>query len=218
MNIKKYLTISCALVFFMLISITAISHADTKSQGNGLNPQILDKAFNMYYCAKKDKLNPTNYLTIIDYSLPSTAKRLWLFQVDNKKLLLNTWVAHGIKSGVLYSQYFSNDQQSHQSSLGLFQTGNIYGGHHGNSLRLNGLSPGLNTNAASRSVVVHGAWYVSQDFINKYGRLGRSWGCPAVAMNVSQTYINIIKNGSLIFSYYPNKALLSSPRYIGCDK
>lgn len=221
MHHKKRINIVSALLFFISLIVPYISQADDVktqllNQASSLNAKILDNALKQYACAKNNGLNPTQYLTIIDYTLPSTEKRLWLFDLKNNKLLLNTWVAHGIKSGDLYSKYFSDDFQSHKSSLGLYQTAEIYQGGHGGSLRIKGLSPGFNSNAYKRAVVVHGAWYVSQNFIDKYGRLGRSWGCPAVSMGISQKLINIIKSGSLIYSYYPDNNWLRKQSYLNC--
>jgi len=140
-------------------------------------------------------------LTIIDFSKPSTEKRLFILDLKNQELLYHTFVAHGKNTGVNMATKFSNNKGSNQSSLGLYRTGESYHGKHGYSLRLDGLEKGINDNARSRAVVMHSASYVSEDFIERYGRLGRSWGCPAVPVELSQEIIDLIKGGSCLYIY-----------------
>jgi hypothetical protein len=144
-------------------------------------------------------------LTIIDFSLPSTDKRLWIIDLKHNTILKNTYVAHGMNSGENYALHFSNQPNTQMSAPGFYLTQNTYYGKHGYSLRLKGLEKGINDNAMKRAIVLHGAWYVSEDFIKKYGRLGRSFGCPAVPEAESEDIINLIKNGSLIFIYAKTK-------------
>lgn len=186
------------------------------TQTPNLNPKVLNLALELYECTTLQHIKHKEYLTIIDYSQPSNMKRLWLFDMTKNKLLLNTWVTHGMKSGELYTKYFSNRLDSHKSSIGLYLTGVAYTGQGGYSTRLKGMSPGFNDNAYKRALVVHGAWYVSQDFINKYGRVGRTWGCPAVSDSISKSLVDIIKNGSILFSYYPDKQWEHHPTYLSC--
>ena len=140
-------------------------------------------------------------LTIIDFSKPSTEKRLFILDLEKQELLYHTYVAHGKNTGVNMATKFSNNKGSNQSSLGLYRTGESYQGKHGYSLRLDGLEQGFNDNARSRAVVMHSASYVSEDFIKRHGRLGRSWGCPAVPVEFSKEIIDLIKGGSCLYIY-----------------
>lgn len=160
--------------------------------------------------AKKDEL-----LTVIDYSLPSTVKRLWVFDVKSGDVLFNELVAHGKNTGDNYARRFSNDDGSLETSLGLFRTASTYIGGNGYSLRLAGLEPGFNDKAERRSVVMHGAPYVSEDFAAQHGRIGRSWGCPALSQKVAGKVIDTIKGGSLVFSYFPDRDWLSHSKFVG---
>jgi hypothetical protein len=153
-------------------------------------------------------------LTVIDYSLPSTAKRLWVFDVASGEVLFNELVAHGKNTGENYARHFSNRDGSLQTSLGLFRTAGTYVGNNGYSLTLDGLEPGFNDKAARRAVVVHGAPYVSPEFATQHGRIGRSWGCPALSQAVAAKVIDTIKGGSLVFSYYPEQEWLSHSRFL----
>ena len=149
-----------------------------------------------------------NILTIADFSKPSLVKRLFVIDLDLEELLFNTWVTHGRNSGTLLPQYFSNKPRSKKSSLGFFVTGVPYHGSNGYSLRLQGLEPGFNTNAGMRGIVIHGSRYVGENYIEQKGTVGRSFGCPAVPAEISETLINTIKEGSCLFIYHP------SPNYL----
>jgi hypothetical protein len=151
---------------------------------------------------------------VIDYSKPSTAKRLWVFDLRSRALLYEELVAHGRGSGDDFATAFSNDPQSHQSSLGLFETAETYSGKNGYSLRLKGLDPGFNDKALARAIVIHGAPYVSQEFARSRGRLGRSWGCPALREPVAHEIIDRIKGNGLLFAYYPDRKWLRSSRFL----
>ena len=140
-------------------------------------------------------------LSIIDYSKPSTEKRFFIIDVGNHKLLCQTLVAHGKKSGYVNATKFSNKYGSHKSCLGFFETGNSYYGKRGYSLQLEGLEKGINDNAKSRGIVIHGANYVSERIANGNGVIGRSWGCPAVSKKLSKEIINLLKGGSLLYIY-----------------
>lgn len=154
-------------------------------------------------------------LTVIDYSLPSTAKRLWVFDVQSGDVLFNELVAHGKNTGDNFARRFSNSDGSLQTSLGLFRTVGTYYGGNGYSLKLDGLEPGFNDKAERRAVVMHGAPYVSEEFAKQHGRIGRSWGCPALSQKVAGKVIDTIKGGSLLFSYYPDEEWLASSRFVG---
>lgn len=140
-------------------------------------------------------------LSIIDFNLSSNQERFWVIDMENKKLIFHTLVAHGRNSGNEFANSFSNTEGSYQSSLGFYLTGNIYNGKHGNSLKLLGLERNINDAAFSRGIVIHGADYVSKDFISRYGRLGRSLGCPAVPENICSSLVSTIKEGSCLFIY-----------------
>jgi len=140
-------------------------------------------------------------LTVVDFSLPSTEKRMYVLDLKNKKLLFHTLVAHGRNSGGKYATKFSNKEGSLQSSLGFYLTDATYQGGNGYSLRLAGLEPGINDQAMARAVVIHGADYCSENVIRATGRLGRSYGCPALPRELNKPIIDVIKNGSLLFVY-----------------
>lgn len=140
-------------------------------------------------------------ITIIDYSKQSSEERFFVVDVVNCKLLYKCLVAHGMETGEEKAEHFSNSPDSHMSCLGFFITGETYYGKNGYSLSLDGIEPGINDNARARAIVIHGASYVSPGFIEKYGRLGRSWGCPALPDNISKEIIDKIANGSCLFVY-----------------
>ena len=140
-------------------------------------------------------------VTIADFSQPSTQKRLYVVDLQNKKILFNTLVAHGKNTGSLFAKSFSNDASSLKSSPGFYVTSNTYIGDNGYSLRLNGLEKNINDNALGRSIVMHGASYVTPSFANAMGFIGRSWGCPAVPMSQHKAIINTIKDGTCLFIY-----------------
>ncbi len=146
-------------------------------------------------------LKKPNILTIIDYSKPSSEKRFFVIDIQKKQLLYTSFVAHGKNSGDNYVTSFSNLPNSLQSSIGFFLTAETYTGENGYSMKLDGLEKGINDNARSREIVIHGADYVSQEYIAKYGRLGRSWGCPSLPREVSKEIIDVISNGSCLFIY-----------------
>ena len=165
----------------------------------------------------KNGSTPYSHLAVIDYSLPSTQRRLWVFDVERGRLLFEELVAHGRNTGDTAAEHFSNIEGSKMSSVGLFQTAETYYGSNGYSLRLRGLDPGFNDNALSRAIVMHGAPYVSQAIADRLGRLGRSWGCPAVRQEVARTVIDTLKGGALLFAYYPDRKWLAESPYFQCD-
>jgi L,D-transpeptidase catalytic domain len=178
---------------------------------NRINPLVLRMALNGYYSLKeKGMVNRDGILTVIDFNRPSVDERLFVIDINRGRLLYSGLVAHGRGSGDNYALSFSNAPGSHQSSLGFYTTGNTYDGKHGYSLRLLGLERGINDKAESRSIVIHGADYVSYDFIKKHGRLGRSEGCPALSFESFQQVINLIKGGSCLFIYHGGKDYVSN--------
>jgi L,D-transpeptidase catalytic domain len=160
------------------------------------------------------QLQQQSILTIVDYSLASTEKRLYVINMKEGKLLFCTLAAHGKNSGLLYANDFSNKPSSLKSSLGFFVTGNTYTGANGYSLKLNGCEKGINNNALQRAIVMHGADYVSDNFANENGYLGRSHGCPAVPQAISKKIIDCIKNGSCLFLYAPETNYISSSKIL----
>lgn len=183
-----------------------------------LNATVINKVITTLKCAAQYNIGHNNVLTVIDYSLPSSEKRLWVFDLKTKKLLFNTYVSHGLNSGISSSQYFSNKNNSKATSMGVYKTDQPYYGRHGLSLKLDGLDRGFNDNAASRAVVMHGGWYVEDNFIKRYGRAGRSWGCPAIPDHISKSLINTIKGSSLFVAYYPSDNWLLKSKFQTCDK
>jgi hypothetical protein len=161
--------------------------------------------FNVFKCAMDgyNSIEAPNkkLLSIIDYSKPSTQKRFFIIDVENRKLLYNTLVAHGKRSGYVKANKFSNRIGSHKSSLGFFRTGYSYYGKRGYSLQLEGLEKGINDNARSRGIVIHGANYVDERLANGNGVIGRSWGCPSISKKISREIIDLLKGGSLLYIY-----------------
>ncbi len=179
-----------------------------------LDPTVLTLGLRAFASAEARGQAKRKRLTIIDYSLPSTRKRLWVFDLERDRLIFHELVAHGRNSGVKESTRFSNVVGSRQSSLGTFLTAETYRGRHGYSLRLDGVENGINHKARERAIVLHGADYVSADFVARHGRLGRSWGCPAVSRAVASPLIDAIKDGSVIFAYYPDAGMQARSAYL----
>ena len=169
-------------------------------------------------CAVAHGQPPAERLAVIDYSRASTEPRLWVFDLAGSRLLYREWVAHGRNSGDNYARTFSNAAESHASSLGLFRTLDTYQGHNGYSLRLDGLEPGFNDHALERAIVMHGAAYVNPEGASAVGRLGRSFGCPALRPAVTRPLLDTLKNGQYVFSYYPDSNWLASSTLLSCGK
>lgn len=181
-----------------------------------LNADVFKKALSGYLNLKSaNKLGTQkDVLTVCDFSLPSSEKRMWIIDMDRKKVLLNELVAHGQGSGEVMATAFSNTDNSHQSSLGFYVTGDTYVGQHGTSLRLLGQDKGFNDAALARGIVVHGADYVNKGYAAANKRIGRSWGCPAVDQAISQKVINYIKGGSCLFIYANQKQYLQAGYWV----
>jgi L,D-transpeptidase catalytic domain len=184
---------------------------------SGISTDVLSLALSAVSCGiASGDLRAPSTLTLIDYSLPSTTPRLWVFNLHTGKLLFNELVAHGRNSGDNMATHFSDAMESRQTSLGLFRTADTYVGHNGYSLRLDGLEPGVNGNARERAIVMHGAPYVDVGIATTNGRLGRSWGCPALREAVAHQVIDTVRGGGVIFSYYPDPAWLKSSKFLNC--
>ncbi|MCB2376918.1 murein L,D-transpeptidase catalytic domain family protein [Hymenobacter sp. BT635] len=173
---------------------------------SGMSFLVFREALVGYYNLQQRGLASVNkpLITVIDFSRSSRLKRLWVLDVKQQKVLYHTLVAHGKNTGEEFANAFSNVNGSEQSSIGFYLTSNTYNGKHGLSLKLQGLEPRYNSNAASRAVVVHGADYVSESFVRQHGRLGRSQGCPALPTDQASSIIRAIKGGSVIYAHAPS--------------
>jgi len=214
----KRLLLVIATVFVCTANLHAAPDALVATligQAPGLRADVLRLAIDASAAAaKRGLVARRNLLTVIDYSLPSSQKRMFVFDLVSKKLLFHELVAHGKSSGGNIANFFSNDPGSEATSLGLFVTQDTYFGHNGYSLRLRGLEEGVNDMASERAIVLHGAYYVSLEAVRVLGRLGRSWGCPAVRSEIAQKLIDTVRGGSAIFAYYPDKSWLSNSVYL----
>lgn len=218
-SLRKF--ILSALIVFLYGMATAnpqeqseLLNALTK-QAPKMSQDVLDLALQSYsYADREGMIDRKGILTVIDYSRLSSEKRLWTFDLRTQRLLFEDLVAHGKNNGENRTVDVSNDFGSRMSSVGVYKTGEPYIGKNGYSLRLIGLEDGFNTNAFARAVVLHGAWYVSEDMIKTYGRIGRSWGCPAVRKEIAPSLIDAIKDGSLLVIYYPNDDWLQHSQFL----
>lgn len=182
---------------------------------NNLRTKVVELALHAYNTARQQGVKIKKpVITIIDYSLDSNIKRLWVLDLQQQRILFNSLVAHGKYSGGIHTDRFSDKTGSLQSSLGVFITKETYFGHDGYTLRIAGLENGFNSHAEERHIVIHGAWYASEQILKLTGQIGRSWGCPAVEPKMAAPIINTIKNGSLVFSYYPDKSWLNHSRFL----
>jgi hypothetical protein len=184
----------------------------------GVSRHVLALALRATTCAAASgEIDAPSTLTIIDYSRPSTEPRLWVFDLASGRLLFDELVAHGRNTGENFARAFSDVVNSRQSSIGLFVARDTYVGSNGYSLRMDGLEPGFNGNARERAIVMHGAPYVSEAFAARQGRLGRSWGCPALREAVARDVIDTVRGGGVVFSYYPDTDWLQASRFLnGC--
>lgn len=202
---------SAALLSCCLHANAAVANATItqtiKANAPSLSSDAVKLGVEAYDHAERLGLDKQKVLTIIDYSKPSSTQRLWVFDMRDGHVIYNTWVAHGKGSGngTGYATKFSNKPHSDATSIGVYLTGATYDGKHGYSLRLKGLDKGYNNNVYSRAVVMHSAWYVGKQFLAEHGRLGRSWGCPALSQKIAGRVISTIKDGSIMLAYYPNQ-------------
>lgn len=182
------------------------------------DPGVLALALQARACAVRNGQADANArLAVIDYSLPSTRKRMWVFDLAQDKLMFHEHVAHGQGSGENVARRFSNVEGSYATSLGLYRTAETYMGGNGYSLRMDGLDPGFNDAARQRAIVMHGAWYANPDLIAKQGRLGRSQGCPALREGVAKVVIDTLKQQQLLFAYADDATWLQHGRSFACD-
>ena len=216
-----YRTTILALAALVAITNTALprpAHAAiTLATPPDLSADVLALALGSVRCAQGSGLGTrASRLAVIDYSISSLEPRLWVFQLDTGELLFRELVAHGRGTGENFAEHFSNLPGSHQTSLGLFLTDDVYEGGNGYSLRMDGLEPGVNDLARERKIVMHGAPYVDPGVGKVLGRLGRSWGCPAVRREVAHPIIDALAGGQFVFAYYPDREWLASSRFLSC--
>jgi L,D-transpeptidase catalytic domain len=198
-----------------VVNSTDVLYESMGLDGMGLSKQTFDyamKGFNLLL--EQGRLANENIISIVDFSMPSSKKRLFVIDLEQLKVLFNTYVAHGVNSGAAMAREFSNTPESLKSSLGFYETLQTYSGGHGYSLRLEGLEKGINDNANSRDIVIHAADYVDEAFIKARGFIGRSWGCPALPEKLNKPIINTIKGGTCLFLYSPDKGYLTRSKII----
>ncbi len=208
------------LLGFVLMGclLPAWAHATPRDAVPGWpRAEVLDLALRAWRCGVSAGAFDASLLTIIDYTLPSSERRLWVIDAVARRVLFHELVAHGVGSGEIFAHAFSNRPGSRQSSLGLFRTEDVYRGEHGLGLRLTGLEPGVNDRAMERAIVVHGAPYVSAAVVAARGQLGRSWGCPALERGVDRRVIARIAGGTALFAYYPDARWLRTSPFLHCD-
>lgn len=214
-----------AIIFAGVLSALGVgtAYSDTQhlkvrlaSVAPELDPVALERALAAMTCAINHGAAPASKLAVIDFSLPSSEPRLWLFDLEHQSLIMRELVAHGQGSGDNHASEFSNIEGSHQSSIGLFRTQESYYGKHGYSLRMDGLEPGINDQARSRAIVIHGADYVDESWIARQGRIGRSQGCPAVPQHAIATVVDTLKGGQFLFAYYPDEQWIQTSAYLNC--
>jgi hypothetical protein len=182
----------------------------------GLSRQAFEFALTGYNnLLNAGRIKKNNLLSILDFSLPSGKKRLFVIDITTGELIFNTYAAHGRNSGTSVATKFSNKENSYQSSLGFYITGETYNGKHGTSLRLQGEEKGFNDNALARGIVMHSASYVDEDIVARQGYIGRSQGCPALPGNIYKDVIEKIKNGSCLFLYSPDKYYATHSKMLG---
>jgi hypothetical protein len=198
-----------------LSSSAAMLYDSLRLNMMGLSQQAFNYAVQGFdYLVEHGKVANDKIISIVDFSLPSSRKRLFVIDVQHNKVLFNTYVAHGVNSGREYANQFSNTPESNKSSLGFYETQSTYMGGNGYSLKLEGLERGINDNANRRAIVIHGAPYVNEGLIQSQGYIGRSWGCPALPEALHKPIIDKIKNGTCLFIYSHDKNYLSHSRIL----
>ncbi len=212
---KKVIPSTPALQGEHNVSAVSKMYDSLKLNLSGLSHEAFDYAVKGYeYLKSKGKIANQNVLSIVDFTKPSSAKRLFVLDLKNYKVLFNTYVAHGQGSGAAMATQFSNTPESYQSSMGFYTTSDTYTGKNGYSMHLEGMERGINDKALERAIVMHGAPYVSESFIHSRGYLGRSWGCPAVPEQLNKPIIDKIRNGSCLFIFSANSKYLNTSQII----
>jgi hypothetical protein len=201
------------------LSFSKTLYDSLRLESMGLKRQVFEyalKGFN--FMRERGMLGDKEIISIVDFSKPSSVKRLFIIDLQNVKVLFKTYVAHGSKSGKEFANQFSNVLSSNKSSLGFYETLNTYVGGNGYSLRLQGMEQGINDNANKRSIVLHGAGYVDERLIHSQGYIGRSWGCPAVPQALHRSIIDKIKNGTCLFIFSPDSKYLSNSKILNVNR
>jgi hypothetical protein len=199
----------------MVINQATMIYAAMDLQDQGLDPKAFEYAWRGYHnLVKKGMIQKRTVLSICDFSQSSKNKRMYVIDLEHRKLLYRTYVAHGENSGDEYATSFSNENDSYKSSLGFYLTEQTYMGRNGLSLRLNGVDTGYNDMAFKRQIVLHGSPYVCDKYMEAYGTLGTSLGCPAIPASVSGKIIRAVKNGSCLFIYHPTVQYLDNSTVI----
>ncbi len=215
-EIKSKPAKSIAATAKLALDVKIESVYNTLNTNNFQLPELktFSEALKGFYILKERGAIQKDILTLIDFSLSSNAKRLWVIDLATNTILFQSLVAHGRNTGEEFATAFSNTNSSNKSSLGFYATGEVYEGKHGASLRLDGLERGVNDNARERAVVIHGADYVSESFIRNNKRLGRSQGCPAIPVELTNKIIAIIKDKSCLYIYHPSRGFILDERLI----
>ena len=209
-----YFFLGCSTMYYNKSPIP-IEEIDTIYKDADLGTVLDQNVFRLAMTGySKIKANNSSFISIIDFSKPSTDKRFYLIDLANRTLLYNTYTSHGVNTGENMAVTFSNKEGSRQSSLGFYLTAETYEGKHGTSLKLDGLERGFNHRARKRYIVIHSADYVTDSFIQENGRLGRSWGCPALPPDFTQEIIEKIKEGSVLFIYANDEDYLSRSKLL----
>lgn len=206
--------ILAALLLYVFMGTSTPLASQTTVTAHGINPHVLKAAMAVKKNAEKKQLQHKSVMAVVDYSLPSNQKRLWIIDTRNNKVLLHTFVAHGRNSGNLHMVSHSNRVGSFQTSIGVYVTGNTYAGKHGLSLDLHGLEAGLNDKMHQRRVVIHGSNYVGEQYVKAHGTIGRSHGCLAVSRQEVSKVINYLKEGALVVAYYPDPKWLKQSIFL----
>jgi len=230
--VRVFSFLAVAFVASSVFPVAAMAHEEANANASAtfarenfegaslgtIESDVLNLALNAASCAvRSGAVSNPKTLTVIDYSRPSSQERLWVIDLTTRELLYEELVAHGQGTGGLTATMFSNEPDTHRTSLGLFKTDDTYVGRNGYSLRLDGLDKGINDRARERAIVMHGAPYVSDQYVRANGRLGRSWGCPAIRNDIAKEMIDRVKGGGLVFAYFPDAKWLKSSKYLtGC--
>ena len=204
-----FIAISCLFLTACAVPLRTLSYRDTKPGYSAYSTAL--KAYKIAISRGYTFKKPL--ITLVDFSLPSSEKRLWVIDTKTNTVLLNLYVTHGKNSGKLYAKYFSDRPGSHESSLGAYTTSDSFYGPNGYSLTINGIDKGFNDEAESRVIVVHGATYANQQFLHAHHYLGRSWGCFAVPTYRVKQFINLIRNNTFLFAYYPSQQWIRHSEY-----
>lgn len=217
----RHAAVACSLLLVSAVHAAPSASRDVAAAAalheSGLDPEVLRQGLDAVACAQRQGHPRAERLGLIDFRLPSTLRRLWVIDLASGEILFHEHVAHGRGSGDAQASRFSNVSDSYTSSLGLFETLDSYNGANGYSLRLQGLEPGINDRAYQRAIVMHGADYVSEGFIKTAGRLGRSYGCPAVRAEIARPLIDTLRGHQYLYAYAEDPGWHGTAASLGCE-